>query len=49
MRDDAAAGDEELVVAVVHNVVESVDPHKHHVGVPFQMHQVRDLKGQRCG
>lgn len=47
MRDDAAAGDEELVVAVVHDVVERVDPHKHHVGVALQGHQARDLKGQR--
>lgn len=48
VRDDAAAGDEELVVAVVHDVVQSVDPHKHHVGVSLQRHQARDLKGQRC-
>lgn len=48
MRDDAAAGDEELVVAVVHDVVQRVDPHEHHVGVSFQRHQARDLKGQRC-
>lgn len=45
MRDDAAAGDEELVVAVIHDVVESVDPHKHHVGVLFQRHQAWDLTG----
>lgn len=49
MRDDAAARDKELVVAVVHDVVESVDPHKHNVGVSFQRHQARDLIGQRCG
>lgn len=49
VRDDAAAGDEELVGAVVHDVVQSVDAHKHHVGVPFQIHQAGDLKGQRCG
>lgn len=45
VRDDAAAGDEEFIVAVGHDVVEGVDTHEHHVGVSFQIHQVRDLKG----
>lgn len=48
VRNDAAAGDEQLVVTVVHDVVESVDPHKHHVGMSFQIHQVWNLNSRRC-
>lgn len=42
--NDAAARDEELVVAVVPEVVQRLDAHKHHAGVPLQRHQTWNLQ-----
>lgn len=44
VRNDAAAGDEELVVAAVPEVLQRIDSHKHDAGVSLQGHQSWNLE-----
>lgn len=43
IRDDAASRYKEFDVAVVPDVIQSIDSHKHHRGVSLQRHQAWDL------
>lgn len=41
--DDAASRDKQLIVAIVLDVVQSIDSHKRHRGMLLQRHQAWDL------
>ena len=43
VRNDAASGHKEFIVAFVSDVVQSINSHKHNGGVSLQRHQAWDL------